>query len=237
MKEALAQAIHHSRQRSAFGRGLANQPLMRRVLADLAVEVEGATALMYRLAEAFDHADADPTQRAFARIATAIGKFWVCKRAPTTILEAMECLGGAGYVEESLLPRLYREAPVNAIWEGSGNIMCLDVLRAMSREPETLAALEAELAIARGADHHLDQTVDRLAERLRTAHDLEADARNCVEGLALVLQASLLIRRAPSPVAEAYLAIRVRERGIFFGSRSPARHESALIERALPSST
>jgi putative acyl-CoA dehydrogenase len=123
MRQALAQALHHAEGRAAFGRRLVEQPLMRNVLADLSVEVEAATALMLRLARAFDDAPKDEAERAFARIATAIGKYWVCKRAPAMIYEAMECLGGAGYVEESILPRLYREAPVNSIWEGSGNVM------------------------------------------------------------------------------------------------------------------
>lgn len=234
MKEALAQAIHHTHERSAFGRALAEQPLMRRVLADLALEVEAATALMLRLAEAFDAAEVDPAQRAFARIATAIGKFWVCKRAPAVILEAMECLGGAGYVEESILPRLYREAPVNAIWEGSGNIMCLDVLRALTREPETFAALEAEFAVVRGADLRLDQRIDRLRDRLSHPADLEADSRQWVGGLAIALQASLLLRRAPVLVADSYLAARLDEAGALCGSERGGKFELALLERALP---
>jgi putative acyl-CoA dehydrogenase len=234
MKEALAQALHHTRRRSAFGHVLCEQPLMRRVLCDLALEVEAATALMFRLSQAFDSAETDPHERALARIATAIGKFWVCKRAPIMILEAMECLGGAGYVEESILPRLYREAPVNAIWEGSGNIMCLDVLRAITREPESLAALRSELETTRGADARLDAQIDRITTRLRHPEALEADARVWVEGLALVLQSSLLIRRAPPFVAEAFLASRLGERGALFGALPGVGDESSILERAEP---
>src|SRR5690606_8150383 len=150
MRMALAQAVHHARHRSAFGRLLAEQPLMRNVLADIAIEAEAALALSMRVARAVDAAPHDPAEAAFARIATAIGKYWICRRAPTVVNEAQECLGGAGYVEESLLPRLYRQAPLNSIWEGSGNIQCLDVLRALSREPETGEALRAEIEAARG---------------------------------------------------------------------------------------
>src|SRR5690606_34427550 len=152
MRMALAQALHHCRHRQAFGKALVDQPLMRNVLADLAVESEAATALAMHVAHAVDAAPRDPAQAAFARIATAIGKFWICKRAPAFVNEAQECLGGAGYVEESLLPRLYRQAPLNSIWEGSGNIQCLDVLRALAREPATGEALLARLEPATGID-------------------------------------------------------------------------------------
>jgi len=207
---------------------------MRNVLADLALEVEAATALMLRLAEAFDHATDDEGERAFARIATAVGKYWVCKRAPSMIYEAMECLGGAGYVEESILPRLYREAPVNAIWEGSGNVMCLDVLRAMVREPDSTTALLSELRRASGADPRLDAAVDALESELRRTKDIEARARRIVETLATLLQASLLVRRAPSPVAEAFLAGRVLEPGRTFGTLPAHLPFDALLDRALP---
>jgi putative acyl-CoA dehydrogenase len=149
MRMALAQALHHARHRRAFGKRLAEHALMQNVLADLAIEAEAALALSLRVARAVDRAPADRGEAAFARIATAIGKFWICKRTPAFVNEAQECLGGAGYVEESLLPRLYRQAPLNSIWEGSGNIQCLDVLRACSREPETRTALLDELEAAR----------------------------------------------------------------------------------------
>ena len=140
MRQALAQALHHAAHRTAFGRRLIDQPLMRNVLADLALEVESASALVMRLARAFDRSAQDRAEHDFARLATAIAKYWVCKRAPGAIAEALECLGGNGYVEESILPRLYREAPVNSIWEGAGNVVCLDVLRALAREPDSLEA-------------------------------------------------------------------------------------------------
>jgi putative acyl-CoA dehydrogenase len=234
MRQALAQALHHTRQREAFGKRLVDQPLMRNVLADLVLEVEAATTLMLRLAEAFDHGRDDEGERAFARIATAIGKYWVCKRAPSMIYEAMECLGGAGYVEESILPRLYREAPVNAIWEGSGNVMCLDVLRAMVREPDSVTALFAELRQASGADARLDAAIDALEAELRRPEDIEARARRIVEGLATLLQATLLVQRAPSPVAEAFVAGRIVERRQTFGTLPSQLPFDTLLDRAQP---
>jgi len=234
MRQALAQAIHHTDHREVFGKRLADQPLMRNVLADLALEVEGATALMLRLAEAFDHAPSDEAERAFARMATAVGKYWACKRAPGLIYEAMECLGGAGYVEDSILPRLYREAPVNAIWEGSGNVMCLDVLRAMVREPDSVDALLAELRAVRGADARLDRSVDAIEAELRDPEDIEARARRVVERLATALQASLLLRRAPTPVAEAFVAGRIVEGHLTFGTLPRGTDLGAVIERARP---
>jgi putative acyl-CoA dehydrogenase len=234
MRQALAQALHHTQQREAFGRRLIQQPLMRNVLTDLALEVEAATTLMLRLAEAFDHGRDDEGERAFARIATAVGKYWVCKRAPSMIYEAMECLGGAGYVEESILPRLYREAPVNAIWEGSGNVMCLDVLRAMVREPDSVLALMTELRQAAGADARLDGAIDALEAQLRQPEDIEARARRIVEALATLLQASLLLRRAPSPVAEAFLAGRVAAPSQTFGTLPTGLAFEAILERAQP---
>ena len=232
MRQALAQAIHHTRHRQAFGRRLAEQPLMRQVLADLALEVEAATALAFRLARAFD---AEPSssdglrESAFRRVATAIGKYWVCKRGPSMVFEAMECLGGNGYVEESILPRLYREMPVNSIWEGSGNVMCLDVLRALQREPECADVFLAELESARGSDSTYDHELDRLRDEL--AKPSIAGARRLVEGLAVQLQASLLLRHAPSEVAEAFMVGRLRGRGRLFGTLPDPRAVDGLIVR------
>ncbi len=234
MRQALAQALHHTAHREAFGKRLVDQPLMRAVLADLALEVEAATALMLRLAEAFDHAGDDEGEGAFARIATAVGKYWVCKRAPAMIYEAMECLGGPGYVEESILPRLYREAPVNAIWEGSGNVMCLDVLRAMVREPDSPEALIAELRCAKGADRRLDAAVEDLVAELARTEDAEARARRNVERIAVALQASLLFRRAPTPVAEAFVAGRLGKGGLLFGTLPSGLDLEGILERARP---
>src|SRR3954469_19554020 len=183
MRQALVQSAHHCVHRRAFGRRLIEQPLMREVLADLALESEGATALMMRLARAYDRREKEAP---FRRIATAVAKYWVCKRAAPAVAEALECLGGNGYVEESILPRLYREAPLNSIWEGSGNVICLDVLRALQKEPQARDALVAELRLARGADRRLDAALDDAEARL-AAPD-ESGARRLVESLALALQ-------------------------------------------------
>ncbi|HPG28196.1 MAG TPA: acyl-CoA dehydrogenase family protein, partial [Myxococcota bacterium] len=234
MRQALAQALHHASYREVFGRRLADQPMMQSVLADLALEVEGATALMLRLASAFDRAPGDAGERAFARLATAVGKYWVCKRAPSMIYEAMECLGGPGYVEESILPRLFREAPVNAIWEGSGNVMCLDVLRAIVREPESLAAVRAELEVARGGDRRLDEAIARITSMLEQRDAVEAGARVLVEELAIALQAGLLLRHAPTAVAEAFVAARVAGGGRLFGTLPTTVDVRPILERAHP---
>jgi putative acyl-CoA dehydrogenase len=205
MRMALLQALHHCRHRVAFGHRLIEQPLMRNVLADLALESEAATAFALRVAGAVDRAAQDTREAGFARIATAIGKYWVCKRAPAFVNEAQECLGGAGYVEESLMPRLYRQAPLNSIWEGSGNIQCLDVLRALQREPACLDALRDELAQAGGRDPQYDAWIARLVgdvEAMRSADAMaaQAGARLLVERLALALQAATLLR-GDSPLA------------------------------------
>jgi putative acyl-CoA dehydrogenase len=223
MRMALLQALHHCRHRAAFGRRLVEQPLMRNVLADLAIESEAATALALRVAGAVDRAPRDPHEAAFARIATAIGKFWVCKRAPAFVNEAQECLGGAGYVEESMLARLYRQAPLNSIWEGSGNIQCLDVLRALQREPATAQALQAELAAATGRHAAFDAATDAAGGAIAALGALDpdaaqAEARRLVERLALTLQAAILLR-GNSPLADAFCRSRLDGgRGAAFGT-------------------
>jgi putative acyl-CoA dehydrogenase len=234
MRMALAQALHHTRHRAAFGRRLADQPLMRNVLADLALEVEAATALMLRLARGYDRAEGDAGERAFARITAAVGKYWVCKRAPHAIGGAMECLGGNGYVEEAILARLYREAPLNAIWEGSGNVICLDVLRAIAREPDALPALLGEIRLALGADARLDAALAQLEQDLRDPADAETRARSIVERLAIALQASLLVRHAPAPVADAFCASRLAGGGRMFGTLPASTDFAAILARALP---
>src|SRR4029077_6686886 len=181
MRRAVAQATHHCAHRAAFGKLLTDQPLMQNVLADLAVESEAATGVMLRLARAHDEGPGDETQGHFARLATAVVKYWVCKRGPALVGEALECLGGNGYVEESMMPRLYREAPLLSIWEGSGNVMCLDVLRAVARGPEVVDAFFAEVALARGADPRLDVFVARLRESLGDFAAMETRARRVVE--------------------------------------------------------
>jgi putative acyl-CoA dehydrogenase len=238
MRQALAQALHHAAHRTAFERRLIDQPLMRNVLADLALEVEGATALVMRLARAFDRGGQDEAERGFARLATAIAKYWVCKRAPGAIAEALECLGGNGYVEESILPRLYREAPVNSIWEGAGNVVCLDVLRALAREPDSLEAVLMELQRARGADLRLDARLVRLNNALADHGNLEHRARQLVEQLAVALQASILVQHAPGAVADAFCASRLSDHpGRQFGVLPSGLDLAAVCARARPALT
>lgn len=225
MRQALVQAVHHARHRSAFGKLLINQPLMRNVLADLAIESEAATHLMLRLGHSFDTRDSSDHERAFSRIATAISKYWLCKRSPVHVSEALECLGGNGYVEESIMPRLYREAPLYSIWEGSGNVMCLDVLRALTKDPATLEALLAELQTAAGSDNRLKEYVmkikDLFAAQAKSSYRsaLDYSARDLTEKLALALQASLLIRYSSSAFADAFIASRLAgQHGQCFGT-------------------
>ena len=234
MRMALAHAVHHARHRIAFGKPLADQPLMRNVLADLALEAEAALALSMRVARAVDAAPQDPHEAAFARVATAIGKYWICRRAPAFVNEAQECLGGAGYVEESLLPRLYRQAPLNSIWEGSGNIQCLDVLRALSREPACAAALRRELERAAGQDTDYDMAVMPLLAELEGGTTDEAGARSLVEWLALALQAGVLLQ-AGSPATQPFCRSRLgAAHGLAFGTLPTTLDFSGLIARALP---
>jgi putative acyl-CoA dehydrogenase len=234
MRAALVRAVHHARHRSAFGALLVDQPLMRNVLADLSLEAEAATVLAMRLAHAVDAGEHD-----LARLGVALGKFWVCKRTAPMVAEALECLGGNGYVEENGLARLYREAPLNSIWEGSGNVNALDVLRALTREPASLAALGKELAMARGHDAALDAAIDECERAGAEALDPAAPwaARRLVERLALTLQAALLVRHSPREVADAFVASRIRgEHGSTFGTLAPAVGGSAvdvLLDRAL----
>jgi putative acyl-CoA dehydrogenase len=210
MRQALHQALHHTEHRSAFGRRLLDQPLMRNVLTDLCLESEAAIALTMRLARAYDRQASDETEAAFRRLMTAASKYWVCKRAPAFVMEALECLGGAGYVEESILPRLYREVPLNSIWEGSGNVMCLDVLRALSKDPRALPAVLGEIKLAAGADRRFDAFVATFeAEDATRLDGMELYARRFVERLVLALQGSLLLRFAPPAVADGFCASRL----------------------------
>jgi len=230
MRQALVQAAHHCRHRSAFGRFLIEQPLMRAVLADLAIESEAATILMMRLARAYDRRE---QEAGFRRLGTAVAKYWVCKRAAPLVAEALECLGGNGYVEESILPRLYREAPLNSIWEGSGNVICLDALRALHKEPQARDALVAELRLARGADRRLDAAVDHAEAQLASPE--EAGARRLVESLALALQGSLLVRHSPAPVSDAFCATRLSgDHGYAFGALPVGIDLGAVLARAWP---
>ncbi|MFJ6948100.1 acyl-CoA dehydrogenase family protein [Streptomyces wuyuanensis] len=232
-RAALAQAAHHVRHRAVFGTRLIDQPLMRNVIADLGLESEAATTLALRVAGAADRAQrGDAQERAFLRLATAVGKYWVCKRQPAAVAEALECLGGNGYDEASGMPRLYREAPLNGIWEGSGNVNALDVLRALAREPESLEAFRAEIEEAAGADARLDEAWRTLRGELVLTADAELRARRLVERLALVLQASLLVRHAPPAVADAFCASRLAgDSGFAFGTLPPAADLSAILTR------
>ncbi|MEU1484677.1 acyl-CoA dehydrogenase family protein [Streptomyces sp. NPDC005752] len=231
MRQAVAQAIHHSAYRSAFGGLLIEKPLMRNVLADLALESEAATTLALRLAAAYD-ADTEE-ERAFLRIAVPTAKYWVTKRCSAVVGEALECLGGNGYVEESGMPRLLREAPLNSIWEGSGNVQALDVLRALQREPQALNAFLQEVGKARGADHRLDAAIKDLLTELADLDSVEARARRLVERMALVLQGSLLLRWAPPEVADAFCASRLGgDWGSAFGTLPHSLDLAAVVERA-----
>jgi putative acyl-CoA dehydrogenase len=224
MRMALAQAVHHCRHRSVFGKPLIDQPMMRAVLADMTLDLEGAVALVMRLCRAFDRAADDPREAAYARLLTPATKYWICKTAPAFIYEAMECLGGSGYVEESMLPRLYREAPVNAIWEGSGNVMCLDVLRALKGEPEVdlVAELTRETGIAlpRSSGADLD----------------EARARQFVGKLALMAGAQALRPGAPEALSDTFVRTRLMHpHGALYGAATLDAHTTQLLlKRVLP---
>ncbi|MFJ9679214.1 acyl-CoA dehydrogenase family protein [Streptomyces sp. NPDC101194] len=233
MRQAVAQAIHHCTYRSAFGGVLIDKPLMRNVLADLALESEAATVLALRLAAAYD--DGSESERAFLRIAVPAAKYWVTKRCTPMVAEALECLGGNGYVEESGMPRLLREAPLNSIWEGSGNVQALDVLRALQREPSALNAFLQEVGRARGADHRLDGAIKDMLTELADLSGIEARARRLVERMALVLQGSLLVRWAPPEVADAFCASRLGgDRGAAFGTLPHSLDLASVVERARP---
>jgi putative acyl-CoA dehydrogenase len=233
MRMGLAQALHHARYRIVFQKKLADQPMMRTVLADMALTMEAIVALVMRLARAFDRAATDPREAAYARLLTPVVKYWVCKKAPAFIYEAMECLGGNGYVEESLLPRLYREAPVNAIWEGSGNVMCLDALRALSREGEAAQMVFEELA-AGGRDlPGSAEAASRIAKSL-TGADAEAHARLGVEQFALLAAAAALRAHAPADIAIAFAQANLAQpRGSTFGSVA-LDNPDKILARALP---
>ncbi|OEV04431.1 acyl-CoA dehydrogenase family protein [Streptomyces nanshensis] len=239
MRNAVAQAAHHAAHRSAFGGILADKPLMQNVLADLALESEAATALTMRLATAFDASQGDgelaAQERALLRLAVPAAKYWVTKRATPVVVEALECLGGNGYVEESGMPRMLRESPLNAIWEGSGNVQALDLLRALQRSPEALDAFLAEIGKARGADHRLDAATKDLLAELSDLDGIEARARRLVERMAQVLQGSLLVRYAPAPVTDAFCASRLgTDWGTNFGTLPHTLDLRAIMDRARP---
>ncbi len=232
MRQALTQAAHHCAHRTVGGRVLAEQPLMQNVLADLALESEAALALTMRMGKALDNPH-DEQETKFARLVTAIGKYWICKRAPAMINEAQECMGGAGYVEETILPRLYREAPVNSIWEGSGNVQCLDVLRALSKEPGVLEALFAELGDGHG-DARLAAHIQRLHADFRETDEIQYRARQLTEDVAVALQAKLLLEAGNASVSDAFIASRLEGRGRAFGTLPRGVDVRALVARSTP---
>ncbi|MFI9234866.1 isovaleryl-CoA dehydrogenase [Streptomyces sp. NPDC053079] len=239
MRAGLRQALHHAAHRRAFGAELIDQPLMRNVLADLAVESEAATVLAMRLAAALDRSEAgDAQESALRRLGLAAGKYWVCKRGSAHAAEALECLGGNGYVEESGMPRLYREAPLLSIWEGSGNVAALDVLRALRKEPAALEAYFAEVGLAAGADRRLDAAAARLRDLLGSLadpHRAQQAARRVAEQLTLVLQGSLLVRHSTPAVADAFCASRLGgDWGQAFGTLPPGTDFGPVLERAVP---
>ena len=232
---ALSQAIHHCNLRSAFGARLVEQPLMRNVLADLALEQEGAVALTMRMARAMDRRGADEHEDLLVRLAVPVGKYWICKRTPAHAYEAMECIGGSGVMEDSMMPRLFRESPVNAIWEGSGNVQCLDVLRAMQKSPAAVEAFFAEVGRARGADATLDAHVAALGKDLREPGEMEFRARDLVDRMALAIQAALLVEHAPTAVAAAFCRSRLGSAGHHnFGALPRGTDCGAIIARAWP---
>ncbi len=237
MRQAVVQALHHCAHRLAFGKRLAEQPLMQNVLADLVIEHEAALALTMRIGKALDGADASEHEKMLVRIGTAVGKYWICKRTPAHAYEAMECIGGSGVMEDCIMPRLFRESPVNSIWEGSGNVQCLDMLRAMSRNPGSVDAYMAEVQLACGADRRLDRYVAQLASELHDRSDIEYRARGVVEKMALALQGSLLVRHGNPAVADAFCAARLSGSGsgLTFGNLPRGVDCAAIIARATPS--
>jgi putative acyl-CoA dehydrogenase len=232
MRQAMVRALHHARHRTAFQRLLSQQPLMRNVLADMAVECEAGTTMVMRIARAYDNSERDESERLFGRLAVAVAKYWLNKRNAGLVNESMECLGGAGYVEESGMPRLYREAPLNGIWEGSGNVICLDVLRAMQREPDSVAIFIGELEASRGGDRRLDQAIDEVKAMLADVEEAEMRARRTTEAMALALEGALLVRHAPPAVADAFCASRLGEdRHHTYGTLPTGLDLDAVIER------
>ncbi len=236
MRQAVAQALHHCAHRHAFGKRLAEQPLMQNVLADLVIEHEAALALTLRIARSLDVGDASEHEKMLVRMGTAVGKYWICKRTPGHAYEAMECIGGSGVMEDCIMPRLFRESPVNSIWEGSGNVQCLDMLRAMNRTPGAVDAYMREVQAAAGTDARLDRYVARLGAELIDPSAIEYRARGIVEKMALALQGSLLVRFGHTAVADAFCASRLGEHssGLTFGNLPRGLDCAAIIQRATP---
>lgn len=232
MRMAVSQVMHHCRHRSAFGKKLIDQPLMRNVLADLALESEAAMTLTLRMARAMDNR-ADEHEDLLVRLATAVGKYWICKRTPNHAYEAMECIGGSGVMEDSMMPRLYREGPINAIWEGSGNVQCLDVLRAMQKTPAVVEAFVVELKKAKGGHAALDTHLADLLKAFTHPSDFELRARDVVDRMAIALQAALLVQHAPTAVSDAFCRSRLQTVGSHnYGCLPPDTDLRAILARA-----
>ncbi len=233
MRQAVTQAAHHVAHRTAFGDTLIDKPLMRAVIADLEVETQAATLMTMRVAAAFDRAERDDTEAHLKRIVTPVAKYWVAKRCTPVVREALECLGGNGYVEESMMPRLFRESPLNAVWEGSGNVIALDLLRAMAKEPESVEVFRAEVGQARGADARFDAYLDRLDRELASLADPEREARRLAETMAIALAGSLVVRHGSDALVDAYLATRVAgDWGAMFGTLPADIDLDPLVEDA-----
>lgn len=235
MRAAVREAAWHCAHRSAFGSQLIEKSLMQNVLADLELEVEAITLMMVRLSGAFDRAPVDPTEQAFRRIATPVAKYWATKQCTGVVRESLECLGGNGYIEESPMPRLFRESPVNAIWEGSGNVIALDVVRALVRDRDSVDAFLSEVELGRGAHRSLDHHIDRLRDDLSGAHVTESDARRVVESMAVTWIATLMGRHVDSFVSDAFIASRIAERhSMQFGTLPSGLDIEAIAQRAVP---
>ena len=235
MRAGTAQAIYHTKGRNVFGKNLHDQVLMQNVLADLAIESEAALAMSMRVGNALDMMSTEPQQNLFARLATAVGKYWICKRAPNHAFESMECLGGIGYVEENIMPRVYRETPVNAIWEGSGNVQCLDLMRAINKEPEVVDAFIDEITLAKGIDTDFDNYAEKLKDQFVDISSLEYRARTVMEKMALALQGSLLLRHGDQNVARAFVSSRLcGDGGYNYGTLGKDIDCQAIMERACP---
>ena len=235
MRQAVTNAAHHLTHRSAFGSLLIDKPLMRAVVADLEVETEASTLMMMRMAGAFDRAEADPDEAALKRVLTPIAKYWVTKRCTAVVQEALECLGGGGYVEESIMARLFRESPLNAIWEGSGNVIALDLLRALSREPGARDAIFSVVEPARGADQRLDTAIDSLDSAIADLEDPDREARRLIEQAALVIQGALVVQHGSRQLADVFCATRLEgDWGHLFGTIPARMAIDELVGAALP---
>lgn len=235
MRQALTRAVHHVRHRKAFGKRLIEQPLMRNVIADIALDVEACTAMAFRVARSFDESADDEDQARFSRLATAVNKYWTNKRCPQLIYECLECHGGAGYIEESIMPRMFRESPLNSIWEGSGNVICLDVLRAIHRDPACFEVFAAEVEDGASGDPDILGVLGEVKAILTDPASLEPRARRFTELLAMLLQASLLRTHGPQPIADAFIAARLRSNaGVAYGTLPAGVDQDLLISRSTP---